>query len=132
MDATSQTDAWAVGFYPDGTNNQTLILHWDGASWTQTPSPNPADDDRLDGVAASSAGSAVAVGTGQAHVRGALPTTLALRWNGIAWTQAPSIQEGGPGIANTLLGVATISSTEAWAVGFFGPTPLHALAFHFK
>jgi hypothetical protein len=26
----------------------------------------------------------------------------------------------------------TISSTGAWAVGFFGPTPDQALAFHFK
>ena len=77
VDATSPTDAWAVGFFPGGgVGNQTLILHWDGTSWTQTPSPNPADDNRLDGVAASSAGSAVAVGTGQAQH--GLPTTLAL------------------------------------------------------
>ncbi len=131
VDATSPTDAWAVGFFPDGTNNQTLILHWNGTSWTQTPSPNPADDDRLDGVAASSAGSAVAVGTGQAHVHGALPTTLALRWDGTAWKQAPSIQKD-PGSGNFLLGVATISPTEAWAVGFSGPSGIHALAFHFK
>ncbi len=131
VDATSPTDAWAVGFFPDGTNNQNLILHWDGTSWTQTPSPNPADDDRLDGVAASSAGSAVAVGSGQAHVHGALPTTLALRWDGKTWTQAPSIQKD-TGSGNFLLGVATISSTEAWAVGFFGPAPEQALAFHFK
>jgi hypothetical protein len=132
VDATSPTDAWAVGFFPDGTNNQNLILHWDGKIWTQTPSPNPADDDRLDSVAASSAGNAVAVGTGQAHVHGALPATLALRWDGTAWTPAPSIQEGGPGTENTLLGVATISPTEAWAVGFFGPTPTQTLAFHLK
>jgi len=129
VDATSPTDAWAVGFFPDGTANRTLILHWDGASWTQVSSPNPADDDRLDGVAASSAGSAVAVGTGQAQH--GLSTTLAMRWDGTAWKQAPSIQKD-PGSGNFLLGVATISPTEAWAVGFSGPSGIHALAFHFK
>jgi hypothetical protein len=28
--------------------------------------------------------------------------------------------------------VDATSPTDAWAVGFFGPTPLQALAFHFK
>jgi hypothetical protein len=83
-------------------------------------------------VAATSASNAVAVGTGQSSARGALPTTLTLRWDGTAWAPAPSIQIGGPGIENTLTGVAAISPTEAWAVGFFGPTPLQALACHLK
>jgi hypothetical protein len=36
VDATSATNAWAVGTY--GTF-KTLILHWDGTAWTQVPSP---------------------------------------------------------------------------------------------
>lgn len=107
--AVSANDAWAVGSYTNDAGTQTLILHWDGASWTQQSSPNPADDDRLDSVAASSVGSAVAVGSGQAHVRGAVPHAVTLRWDGTAWVPAPSIQKGGPDIENTLTGVATIS-----------------------
>ena len=41
--ALSANDAWAVG-YRSGTNNETpletLILHWDGASWRHVASPN--------------------------------------------------------------------------------------------
>src|SRR5947207_13393586 len=40
----SRCNAWAVGNYSPG---QTLITHWDGASWTAVPSPNPGTDDRL-------------------------------------------------------------------------------------
>jgi hypothetical protein len=45
------------------------------------------------------------------------------------WTQAPSIQVSN---GDSLSGVASISSTEAWAVGFSAPTPTKTLAFHFK
>ena len=42
--AVSSTDVWAFGSYfaPSGSGEQaTLILHWDGTSWTVVPSPNP-------------------------------------------------------------------------------------------
>ena len=42
--ANSSTDVWAFGSYfaADGSGQQfTLLLHWDGASWTIQPSPNP-------------------------------------------------------------------------------------------
>lgn len=129
VSATSPNDAWAVGFFANGTADQTLILHWDGTSWTQVPSPNPFEDDNLAGVAATSAGSAVAVGSGQTAAKRGRGVTLALRWDGTAWTQAPSIQVSN---GDSLSGVASISSTEAWAVGFSAPTPTKTLAFHFK
>jgi hypothetical protein len=72
----------------------------------------------------------VAVGTGQSAPKGAVTSAVTLRWDGAAWTPAPSLQKGGTPI--TLTGVAAISSTEAWAVGIFGPTPDQTLAFHFK
>ena len=40
--ATSSSDAWAVGGLAStqtGLNLRTLILHWDGQTWTQTLSP---------------------------------------------------------------------------------------------
>jgi hypothetical protein len=42
--AVSPTDIWACGDYlaADGSGNQmTLLVHWDGTSWTLAPSPNP-------------------------------------------------------------------------------------------
>jgi hypothetical protein len=129
VSATSPDDAWAVGFFANGTADQTLILHWDGKAWTQVTSPDPFEDDNLSGVAATSASSAVAVGTGQTAARGGKNVVLALRWDGTAWTQAPSPQIGA---ADFMAGVSAISSTEAWAVGLIAPTPTQTLAFHFK
>src|SRR5947209_1437898 len=37
----SSTDAWTVGNYHGSTNDQSLIEHWNGKSWTQQTSPNP-------------------------------------------------------------------------------------------
>jgi len=42
--AVSPNDIWAFGSYfaASGTGNQmTLLLHWDGTSWSLAPSPNP-------------------------------------------------------------------------------------------
>jgi len=64
--AVSATDVWAVRFAePTSVSNpQTLVLHWDGASWTVVPSPNPAgaQDNELSGVTAVSATDVWAVG----------------------------------------------------------------------
>jgi hypothetical protein len=127
--ATSLTNAWAVGFFPDGTANRNLILHWDGTSWSQVPSPNPLEDNRLDGVTATSADSAVAVGTGQAAPKHALTQAVTLRWDGTSWTPVPSLQKS---TEITMTGVSSVSATETWAVGFFDPTPTKTLAFHLK
>ena len=43
----SPCNAWAVGNYDPG---QTLITHWDGASWTQVPSPDPGTQARPSSV----------------------------------------------------------------------------------
>ncbi|MFA5861133.1 MAG: putative Ig domain-containing protein, partial [Candidatus Thermoplasmatota archaeon] len=62
----SASDCWAVGYYlADGTY-QTLIEHWDGASWAITPSPNASSvqHNLLLGVACVSASDCWAVGTG--------------------------------------------------------------------
>jgi hypothetical protein len=42
--AVSSTDLWAFGSYFAASGSEeesTLILHWDGTSWSVTPSPNP-------------------------------------------------------------------------------------------
>ena len=38
----SSSDAWAVGYYkPESAGFLTLILHWDGSTWSVVPSPAP-------------------------------------------------------------------------------------------
>src|SRR5205085_6716456 len=41
--AASSNDIWAVGYQSSapGAASSTLVLHYDGTSWTIVPSPNP-------------------------------------------------------------------------------------------
>ena len=91
--ATSPANAWAVGEYcvshcGPGEVFGTLILHWNGTRWSAVNSPSPSSTGRnfLDGVAATSATNAWAVGTypdtsNVQHV-------LILHWNGTTWSRA--------------------------------------------
>jgi hypothetical protein len=45
----------------EGSNNKTLIEHWNGTAWTQVPSPSPADS-ALYSVAGTSPANIWAVG----------------------------------------------------------------------
>jgi hypothetical protein len=106
-----------------------LILHWNGTAWKKVPSPNPGGpsrDNGLRGVAATSAGNALAVGV---YSNGTSDQTLVARWNGTAWKKVPSPDAGGPSASNFLVGVAASSANNAWAVGYYG-TPSQTLAVH--
>jgi hypothetical protein len=54
----SETEAWAVG----RAGTRSLIVRWDGTSWTAPGVPSPGAEDRLLGVAALASGEAWAVG----------------------------------------------------------------------
>jgi hypothetical protein len=113
----SSCNAWAVGYYSDGTANQTLIEHWNGGAWRQVPSPNPggsANNNVLRGVGAVSASDVWAVGD---YFDGTALRTLVERWNGRSWKQVPSQDPSGSANFNFLDGVAATSSRNAWAVG---------------
>src|SRR5690348_970974 len=112
--ATSAGNAWAVGDFFTGTAGKTLILRWNGTKWAQAASPNPAGpvtEMILDGVAATSAGNAWAVGT---YNTSTSQKTIIVRWNGRTWKQVPNPS---PGQEPRLLGVAAASASNAWAVG---------------
>jgi hypothetical protein len=115
--STSKSDAWAVGCYGSNQPNigqQTLALHWNGASWTQAPTPSPGASGCLTAVTAVSPSSAWAVGWTAASLTGS-HQTLVLHWNGARWTQMAS---PAPLMASSELnGVSAISATDAWAVG---------------
>jgi hypothetical protein len=86
------------------------------ASYSLVPSPNGfADNNVLNGVSASSSSDAWAVGSLCCSARHSGLGSLTEHWNGSAWSIVPS--------PDTLLfdevltGVASISPTNAWAVG---------------
>ena len=97
--ALAPDNAWAVGFSTPGLAGQsatlTLILHWDGTSWTVVPSPNvgpnsTSQSNRLLGLTANSANDIWAFGSyfaadGSGHQR-----TLLLHYDGASWTLASS------------------------------------------
>ena len=115
MAATSASDAWAVGYYYSGTADQSLILHWDGTSWTQVTSPNPgAVYTSLSGVRATSPSNAWAVG---GYSTGTPDRTLILHWDGSAWKQVTSPNPGGATRDNDLSSVTATSANDAWAAG---------------
>jgi hypothetical protein len=80
VDAVSATDAWAVG-------DNGRILHFDGVSWTQTPTLPQHIDRRLFGVSASSGTNAFAVGY---RITDRQQSLLFDRWDGATWSELPS------------------------------------------
>jgi hypothetical protein len=107
VDGSGARDVWLAGYslnLPYGNRiRQSMILHFDGTSWSQVPSPNNGSTFLYD-VAAVSATDAWAVGSGS---NGAFVT----RWNGAAWiaAQAPPL--------SSLSSVSARSSTDVWVTG---------------
>jgi hypothetical protein len=109
----SPCNAWAVGLSSNGPKDMSsLIEHWNGSSWTVTPSAVPGSvSSGLFGVHAISAADIWAVG---GYSDGAAGRTLILHWNGTAWKQVPSPSPAGfPG----LNAVDAVSARDVWAVG---------------
>lgn len=131
--ALASDDAWAVGWSQDPGGppyvKLPLVQHFDGGAWSIVPSPRPAGAVQtvLHAVSAASAGDVWAVGSSH---DGTLPSrTLIEHWDGVEWRIVPSPSPDTQ--LNELLGVAALSTGEAWAVGFRGgthdETPLETL-----
>ena len=122
--AVSPTNAWAVGWFHDGTSgvSKTLIQHWDRAAWTVVPSPNADAPSTLAAVDALSANDAWAVGRFDADTTSeAGGRTLTEHWNGSAWELVPSPNNGIEGGNGNLRGVHALASDDVWAVGSYFP-----------
>ena len=116
--AVSSNNVWAVGGYSDGTRMRTLVEHWDGNAWNVVSSSSPGSlSNDLNGVAVVSANNVWAVGYYQ-NVSGDY-TTLVEHWNGSIWLAVTSPNPGGTAQDNNLYGVAAVSSTDVWAVGYY-------------
>jgi hypothetical protein len=127
--ATSPGNVWAVGlYYGSGPEQQPLIEHWNGTTWTHVASPNPGGYSSLIGVDATSSSDVWAVGL---YSDAGKP--LAEHWNGTAWTRVPSPNPGGSSQSDQPLAVAATSATSIWAAGFSSPasgTATKNLALH--
>ncbi len=117
--AVSANDIWAVGYYYNSnTNNQrTLIEQWNGTTWSIVPSPNnDGNDNQLWGVAAVSANDVWAVGNYSNSSTG-ITRNLTMNWNGTNWSLVPTPNAASS--TNVLTGVAAISASDVWAVGYY-------------
>jgi hypothetical protein len=88
-------------------------------SWGFVPSPSPSSEfSRLLAVAAVTPSDVWAVGEYDAAAGGfdVALQTAAVHWDGAAWTVVPTPDPGPSG--NSLQGVAAVSATDVWAVGY--------------
>jgi hypothetical protein len=109
VDAISANDIWAVGytFATNGSQAQTLTMHWNGSSWGVVPS---GSFNQLSSVSAVSSNDVWAVGSTGLY-------QITMHWNGSNWSEVPS-----PEPANDFIylnDVVAISSNDAWAVGYY-------------
>jgi len=132
VDASSATDAWAVGYANgssgvNGMPRTTLATHWNGTAWSTIATPQPGTNFRqLYAVKAFSAGNAWAVGwyyDSSLHGEG-----LVLHWNGSAWSQVTAPDPGTSG--TTLEGVAGSGPNDVWAVGYYTNSGEHGVLGH--
>ncbi len=125
--AVAANDVWAVGSYtsPTLTNPyygynvmQTLILHWDGTSWSAVTSPNATSyDNSLSAITVVSANDIWAVGQYTSSVDQSSGSSnsqpLIEHWDGTSWSVVSS-----PAVSQSwLTGVTAVSANDVWAVG---------------
>ena len=116
----SASACWAVGYYLNGTAYQTLIERWNGTSWSIVTSPNVANsqENNLNSVTCASASDCWSIGYYTDD--NGFYQTLTEHWNGTSWSVVNS-PNANPMHDNYLSGVACVSGSNCWTVGFFTP-----------
>ncbi|MBA3833313.1 MAG: hypothetical protein H0X34_15760 [Chthoniobacterales bacterium] len=116
--ALASEDIWAVGYKDYNANNNTastFTLHWDGTVWSEIPSPNVDASNFLAAVDGTAPDDLWAVGNSGGGATIAFFHTLALHWDGTAWTVVPT-----PVITNSdaFTAVKVLSPRNVLAVGY--------------
>jgi hypothetical protein len=114
---------WAVGWDRDydapGRPVSSLVVHFNGTSWTRETTPNPANRNTLMDVVALANGEVFAVGVAQDTSGGGItPRSLMLRRQSTGWSSL-TVPQGEAGSQDQLLSVAAVSSTSVWSVGYY-------------
>ena len=127
-------DAWAVGYEQYGafssiSDQNNLVMHWDGQAWTPVPCPSPGplpaqSQCDLRAIAANSATDLWAGGTYLTTVAGGwgqAQHVLAMHWDGSAWTvpaNLPLLTSTLPGgLTATVNGIAALAPNDVWFAG---------------
>lgn len=116
--ALAANDVWAVGYgeNPSGAVSPadiTLVEHWDGASWSIVPSPDPDQAvNQLHSIAGVASNDLWAVGLrGEGGAACCPYESLIEHWNGTSWSVVSN-----PG-QTALQGVTAVAANDVWAVG---------------
>jgi len=91
------------------SHGSTVVLGWDGTTWSLVATPNPQTLNTLSAVACVTSTTCAAVGT---H---AFTATLADQWDGRHWTAQPSPNPAQP--SDALTAVSCLNATNCFAVG---------------
>jgi hypothetical protein len=116
----SGSNCWAVGFDFYGNVARSLTEHWDGTAWEIKDSPNTALDrnNYLGDITCVSGSDCWAVGSSTDSI-GAQDQTLAMHWDGTAWSIVSTAPVDTSQVMETSFeGVACVSSSDCWAVGY--------------
>ncbi|MCL4449585.1 MAG: IPT/TIG domain-containing protein [Actinobacteria bacterium] len=120
VSCVTSTDCTVVGYYYNGTVDQTLIESYNGTAWSVVTSPNTAttQNNFLEGVTCITASYCTAVGY---YYNGTVDQTLIESYNGTSWsvTTSPNQTDSGTATNNSLEGVSCVSSTDCTAVGYY-------------
>ena len=121
VDATGKV--WAVGWDRDynapGRPVSSLVVHFNGSGWSRESSPNPEDRNTLSDVTVLPNGEVFAAGVAQDTSGGGIrPQSLLLRRQAGSWSWLP-VPPAEAGSQDQLQGVAAVSSTSVWAVGYY-------------
>jgi len=136
VDAINANDVWAVGERPNPADPDEDIgqaQHWNGAAWTEFPTPSFGDaiEGNLVDVSARTATDAWAVGSkGQPSFRDR--QVVAEHWNGAAWSLSPAADAS---FNDVLAGVSAVGPSDVWAVGSYdtgGTARNHLLIEHWN
>jgi len=113
VSALDPNNIWAVGYSGSGVFSP-LVEHWDGATWSIVPSPNP-------GLTQNVLGGLVAISKNDAWTEGSYDTsagsifhTLIEHWNGSQWSV---VKSPSPGTNDFLNDLSAVSASDVWTVG---------------
>lgn len=122
VDGASANDVWAIGNVGEDGYGGTvagLVLHWDGAAWTQVNVPGTVSDGTfnvptLQDVFALSANDVWIVGRVFSWIDLRV-VPMALHWDGQTWQR--TVMSTAPNDGQGFHGVAALSPTKVYAVG---------------
>lgn len=126
--AISATDVWAAG--------ENRIIHFDGTTWALSPTPQ-VDGMLFRTVAAAGPSDVWIAGQrfgarwrDKSGERNVGYDTLAMHWDGKAWTVVPTPNPGRR--HNDVQGLVSVSSNDAWIVGYYNENHPQTMTLHWN